>query len=272
LVAAAAQLGHRDLRFSMRSHRLEGLVGLVTGAGQGIGRAIAARLIEEGASVLIVDVDRAAAEDAADELGDQARALVGSVSSEKDIERAIESVIAWRGKLDVLVNNAGIANPQQAPVDQLALADWQKLIDTNLTGPLLCTKHAVPHLRTARGTIINITSTRAYMSEPNTEAYTTTKAGLVGLTHSLANSLGPAIRVNAIAPGWIATDAWKPRGQRSQPELRDVDHAQHPAGRVGRPEDIAALCAYLASSDASFITGQTFVVDGGMTRKMIYEE
>ena len=133
-------------------------------------------------------------------------------------------------------------------------------------------KHATPHLRAQRGTIINITSTRAFMSEPNNEAYATTKAGLIGLTHALASSLGPDVRVNAIAPGWIATDAWRPRGQRAQPELRDIDHAQHLVGRVGRPEDIAGLCAYLASSDAGFITGQVFTVDGGMTRKMIYEE
>lgn len=256
----------------MRSQRLGGLVSIVTGGGQGIGRAITARFVEEGAHVLIFDVDRAAADDAADEYGDHARALAGSIANERDVERAIAAALAWRGQLDVLVNNAAIADPKSDPIDKLDLADWQRAIDTNLTGPVLCAKHAVPHLRKQRGTIINLTSTRAYMSEPNTEAYTTSKAGLVGLTHALANSLGPDVRVNAIAPGWIATDAWKMRSKRSQPQLRDVDHEQHPAGRVGRPEDVAGLAAYLASSEATFITGSVFTIDGGMLRKMIYAE
>ena len=98
------------------------------------------------------------------------------------------------------------------------------------------------------------------------------KSEIVSLTHALANSLGPEIRVNAIAPGWIATDASAPRRERKQPDLRDVDHKQHPAGRVGRPEDVAALAAYLASSEAGFVTGQVFTIDGGMTKKMIYAE
>jgi NAD(P)-dependent dehydrogenase (short-subunit alcohol dehydrogenase family) len=269
----------------MRPQRMSGLVAIVTGGGQGIGRAIAARFLEEGARVVIFDIDRHAADDAVaeytpgesvavpDAVRAQAlRAEIGSAADEADIQRAIDATVRWAGRLDVLVNNAAIANPDNGPLERLALADWQRLIDTNLTGPMLCAKHAIGHLRAQRGTIINITSTRAYMSEPNTEGYSAAKAGLVGLTHALASSLGPAIRVNAIAPGWIATDAWKPRAQRKQPELRDVDHAQHPVGRVGRPEDVAALCAYLASNEATFVTGQVFTIDGGMTRKMIYAE
>lgn len=256
----------------MQLRRLEGQVAIVTGAGAGIGRAIAARFIDEGATVLGLDIDKSAIDDAADEYGGAFRAFSGSVAAEHDIERAVAAAIAWGGRLDVLVNNAAIADPKNDPVEKLSLADWQKTLDTNLTGPLLCAKHAIPHLRTRRGTIINITSTRASMSEPNTEAYSTTKGGLVAMTHALANSLGPDIRVNAIAPGWIATDAWKPRGKRAQPQLREIDHAQHPVGGVGRPEDVAGLAAYLASSDAGFITGAVLTVDGGMTRKMIYAE
>lgn len=248
------------------------MVAIVTGAGAGIGRAMAARFIDEGARVVGFDVDKAAIDDAAAEYGEAFRPFAGSVATERDIERAVAAAIEAGGRLDVLVNNAAIADPKNEPVEKLSLADWQKTIDTNLTGPLLCAKHAIPHLRKTRGTIINITSTRALMSEPNTEAYSTAKGGLVAMTHALANSLGPDIRVNAIAPGWIATDPWKPRNKRGQPELRDVDHSQHPAGRVGRPEDIAGLAAYLASSEAGFITGAVFTVDGGMTRKMIYAE
>jgi NAD(P)-dependent dehydrogenase (short-subunit alcohol dehydrogenase family) len=256
----------------MRPTRLDGQVAIVTGAGRGIGRAIAARLVEEGARVFVFDTDRVAAEDAADELGEAAHAHAGSVASEPDVQRAIAAAVQWGGRLDLLVNNAGLADPDNGPVEGLLLSRWQQVIETNLTGPMLCAKHGAPHLRRQRGAIINITSTRAYMSEPNTEAYTSTKSGLVGLTHALANSLGPDVRVNAIAPGWIATDAWKPRRERAQPELRDIDHEQHLVGRVGRPEDVAGLCAYLASSDAGFITGQVFTVDGGMLRKMIYAE
>lgn len=254
----------------MPPSRLDGVVAIVTGAGQGIGRAICARFASEGASVLALDKNRIAVGDTAAEYGEPVRAYVGDVTDERDVAAAVAAAIAWRGKLDVLINNAAIADPSNASIEELALADWQRVLDTNLTGPMLCAKHATPHLRQSRGAIINITSTRAYMSEPNTEAYTTTKAGLVGLTHALANSLGPNVRVNAIAPGWIATAEWLPRSKRTQPELRDIDHAQHPVGRVGRPEDVAGLAAYLASSEAGFITGQVFTIDGGMLRKMIY--
>lgn len=256
----------------MRPHRLDGLTALVTGAGRGIGRAIAARFLEEGARVAIFDADRVAAEDAADELGDQARAFAGSISDEKRVQRVIDDAVAWTGALDIVVNNAAIANPDNGPPDKLDLAKWRDVLDTNLTGTFVVSKLAIPRLRVRHGAIINLTSTRAFMSEPNNEAYAATKGGIVALTHALANSLGPDIRVNAIAPGWIATDAWAPRKERKQPELRDVDHQQHPVGRVGRPEDVAALAAYLASNEAGFVTGQVFTIDGGMTKKMIYEE
>jgi len=120
-------------------------------------------------------------------------------------------------------------------------------------------KHCAPQLRRRGGAIVNIASTRALQSEPGTEAYSASKGGLVALTHALAMSLGPQVRVNCVSPGWIAHQA-----------VRKKDHAQHPAGRVGRPEDIAEIVAYLLSDAAGFITGQNFVVDGGMTRKMIY--
>lgn len=256
----------------MRPHRLDGLTALVTGAGRGIGRAIAARFLEEGARVAIFDADRVAAEDAADELGDQARAFAGSISDEKRVQRVIDDAVSWTGALDIVVNNAAIANPDNGPPDKLDLAKWRDVLDTNLTGTFVVSKLAIPRLRVRHGAIINLTSTRAFMSEPNNEAYAATKGGIVALTHALANSLGPDIRVNAIAPGWIATDAWAPRKERKQPELRDVDHQQHPVGRVGRPEDVAALAAYLASNEAGFVTGQVFTIDGGMTKKMIYEE
>jgi NAD(P)-dependent dehydrogenase (short-subunit alcohol dehydrogenase family) len=134
----------------------------------------------------------------------------------------------------------------------------------------LCSKYAYPYLKKEKGVIINIASTRAFMSEPNTEAYSASKGGIYALTHALAISLGPDIRVNCISPGWIEVSEWKKKSLRKPAELTELDHKQHPAGRVGRPEDIASLVLYLISDEAGFITGANFIVDGGMTRKMIY--
>jgi NAD(P)-dependent dehydrogenase (short-subunit alcohol dehydrogenase family) len=186
------------------------------------------------------------------------------------VRRAIAAAVSWGGRLDGLVNNAGIAHPEVGPVEDMALAVWERFLSVNLTGAFLCTKHAIPHLRRTRGAIVNIGSTRAIQSEPETIAYSATKGGIAALTHSLAISLGPAIRVNCIEPGWIATSSFAPRDTRKPPKLTRRDHAQHPVGRVGIPEDIAALCAWLLSAEAGFVTGSIHVSDGGMTRKMIY--
>jgi hypothetical protein len=117
-----------------------------------------------------------------------------------------------------------------------------------------------------------VASTRAIQSEPDTEAYAAAKGGMVALTHALAVSLGPHVRVNCISPGWIEVSDWRKSSRRAEPKLREIDHIQHPVGRVGDPYDVAGLTAYLLSGEAGFITGQNFVVDGGMTRKMIYRE
>ena len=180
------------------------------------------------------------------------------ISDEDQVARGFEA-LGW-DRLDLLVNNAGVADPVNGPIAELSLADWRKVTDSHLTGAFLMVRGAVP-LIVEGGSIVNMISTRAFMSEPYTEAYAASKGGLFGFTHALAVSLGEQrLRVNAIAPGWI-TD---------RDDLRDKDHAQHPAGRVGRPSDIADAVLYLAS--AGFVTGQVITVDGGMMRKMIYEE
>jgi NAD(P)-dependent dehydrogenase (short-subunit alcohol dehydrogenase family) len=239
-------------------------VSIVTGGGRGIGRAIAERLSADGAEVIVFERDPAG-------LADRQRSgglttLRVDVSSEHDVEAGMREVTNRYGRLDTLVNNAGIADPHVPDLAQLSLEHWRRILDTNLTGMFLCTKYALPLLRGAeKAAIVNVASTRALQSEPHTEAYAASKGGIVALTHALALSLGPSVRVNAVSPGWIDT--------QGKPELlRPVDHAQHPVGRVGKPEDVAGLVAYLVSDEAGFVTGQNFVIDGGMTRKMIYAE
>jgi NAD(P)-dependent dehydrogenase (short-subunit alcohol dehydrogenase family) len=222
---------------------------LVTGGARGIGRGTARLLAERGYRVAVADLD-----------GDGAQGFFRcDVSREPSVKACVRAVLRRFGRLDALVNNAGIADPAGAPVEKLAAADWNRWIAVNLTGVFLMTKHCTPHLRKTGGAIVNIASTRALQSEPNTEAYAATKGGVVALTHALAMSLGPQVRVNCVSPGWIA-----------KRRLSRKDHAQHPVGRAGRPEDIGEIIAFLISDAAGFITGQNFVVDGGMTRKMIY--
>lgn len=246
---------------------------LVTGGAQGIGRAVAERFLHDGMAVLIADADADACEEALAALSQigEAAAAVCDVSDEQAVKAAVTKTVDTFGRLDVLVCNAGIAF-SGVPVTELPLAQWQRIINVNLTGCFLCAKHGAAWLRQTRGCIITIASTRAIQSEPNTEAYSASKGGIVALTHALAVSLGPDIRVNCISPGWIETGAWQKQSRRTEAGLTAEDHAQHPAGRVGRPQDVAALAAYLASSEAGFVTGQNFIADGGMTRKMIYAE
>jgi NAD(P)-dependent dehydrogenase (short-subunit alcohol dehydrogenase family) len=225
---------------------------LVTGGAKGIGRAVALRLRQEGWNVAILDRDRVAGVAGA-------HGEVGDVGDETAVKEVIAQTLDRFGRLDAVVSNAGIMI--RKPVTELSLAEWRRVLDTNLTGAFLLAKHAADGLRTARGAMVLIASTRAHQSEPDTEAYSASKGGLVALTHALAISLGPAVRVNCVSPGWIDT-AGEP--------LSPADHAQHPVGRVGRPEDVAALVGWLLGPESGFVTGAEFVVDGGMTHKMIY--
>jgi len=225
-------------------------IALVTGGAQGIGRGIATLLSARGYEVAVADVKEAPV----------FAYFRCDVASEPEVRGCVRKVIKAFGRLDALVNNAGLAGAVSGPIEKLSLEDWNRRIAVNLTGPFLMAKHCAPHLRKSRGAIVNIASTRALQSEPQTESYGASKAGLVGLTHAMAMTFAPKVRVNCISPGWIA-----------HAKVRKKDHAQHPAGRVGRDEDIAEMVAYLLSDAAGFITGANFVVDGGMTRKMIYE-
>jgi len=185
------------------------------------------------------------------------RSIVCDVSDEAAVGRAFVE-LGWES-VDLLVNNAGIASPDRGPITELSLDEWRKVTDSHLTAAFLMTRAAVP-LMGEGASIINMLSTRAFMSEKNTEAYAASKGGLFGITHALAVSLGPKIRVNGIAPGWITKET----------DLRPVDHDQHPVGRAGRSEDVAKAVLYLAG--AGFVTGEVLTLDGGMSRKMIYAE
>lgn len=246
-------------------------VALVTGGAKGIGRGIVQSLAGEGWRVAFCDRDQSVGEQLANAGAGRLKFVPADVASESDVARVIREVVAWGGRLDAVINNAGLSDPETGPIEALSLERWQRRLDVNLTGPFLVTKHAVPHLRKTRGALVNMASTRALQSEPDTEAYAAAKGGLVALTHALAISLGPDIRVNCISPGWIDTRAHQGTADEVPP-LAQSDHLQHPAGRVGVPEDIASLVDYLISPKAGFITGQNFVVDGGMVRKMIYVE
>ncbi|MDH3349784.1 MAG: SDR family oxidoreductase [Desulfobulbaceae bacterium] len=247
---------------------------IVTGGAQGIGKGIVSHLLEKGARVVIADHDEEAGKECVGEFGYEDRLLFlpTDVGDEESVKECITRTITRFKRIDGLVNNAAIADPGFESIEKASLAKWQKVIRINLTGCFLTVKYSCPHLRRTKGAIVNISSTRAHQSEPNTEAYSASKGGLVALTHSLAISLGPDIRVNCISPGWIEVCDWKKKRIRELPDLREIDHLQHPVGRVGDPVDIASMTGFLLSEEAGFITGQDFIIDGGMTRKMIYAE
>ncbi len=246
-----------------------GKTAVVTGGAQGIGRAITEALLKSGARVWLADCDTEAGVETCAEL-----ALFGpvefvptDVADPEAVEKLRQKVVAGGG-LDLLVNNAAVMVCK--PIEELVPDEWQRVLAVNLTGPFLCSRTFVPLLRARHGSIVNIASTRAQMSEPHTESYAAAKGGLVALTHAMALSLGPEVRVNCISPGWIDVTPLAKLSLRQPAQLSRLDHGQHPAGRVGRAEDIASMVLYLASDAAGFITGENIVIDGGMTRKMIY--
>lgn len=239
----------------------------VTGAALGIGRAIALYFASNGYAVSFIDPDIRAAESTLEELRVRGVRVVyddGDVASEDAVRRWADATVRELGVPRVLVNNAGIEH--RAPFLELPPDEFDRVIAVNLRGTFLCSQAFARHMarQGEGGAIINIASTRAFMSEPNTEAYSASKGGIVALTHAMAMSLSEhRIRVNCISPGWIETPRVPAKTKR--------DHEQHPVGRVGQPEDVAQACLYLAEH-AGFTTGQNLILDGGMTRKMIYEE
>ena len=247
---------------------LAGKVVVVTGAANGIGKEIAKSYAQNGATVVLADMNEKAGKEAAGIIlnkGGKAEFVITDVSSEESVQHLFSHVSEKYAKVDVLINNAGKSVFKD--FFELSVEEWDDVLNTNLRSVFLCSKEAAKLMCKAGtgGSIVNIASTRALMSEPNSEAYAASKGGMVAITHALAASLGEyGITVNAISPGWIETGEYE--------SLREKDHQQHFSGRVGKPADIARACLYLTSTENNFITGTNLVVDGGMTRKMIYEE
>jgi len=243
---------------------------VITGGAKGIGRVMADTLLNEGWNIAVWDNDELA-------LAQEAKRLKGvknrigincNVACAGSVNISLQETLKKIGRIDLLINNAAIhANK---PISQLEISEFRRVIDVNLTGAFICAKTCEEELRKTKGSIINICSTRAFQSEADTEAYSASKGGVFALTHALAVSLGPDIRVNCISPGWIDVSAVIKPQTAKQVQLSEADHLQHPAGRVGVAADIARMVLFLANEENSFITAQNFVVDGGMTRKMIY--
>jgi len=240
---------------------------IITGAANGIGRGLAEGYASRGAQVVVSDMDQTRGKETAASLKEQgwsALFMPCDVRNEDDIRHLMNETVSQFGRIDILINNAGVSR-FKSPFD-MTVQDWDDVLNTNARSCFLATREAAVHMRKSGrgGAVVNLSSTRSMMSEPNSEAYAASKGAIVALTHAMAVSLGPdRIRVNCISPGWIETGSYE--------ELRPEDHSQHPAGRVGVPSDIAKACYYLTDPENDFVTGTHLVVDGGMTRKMIYE-
>ncbi len=255
----------------MNSGKLREKVSVVTGAGSGIGRAIAVRFAHEGAKVVVggphletVNQTTKIIEDD----GGEACPLLVDVSRSEQVRDFTSKTLQTYGKIDILVNNAGIFT--MGPIENLTEEDWDKVMDVNLKGPFLCSKTIGQHMiERRRGVILNVISISAQIPEPYLGAYTPSKAGLLGLTAILALEWAKyGIRVVGISPGPIRT----PMHEReySEPTLRDARHKAVPIGRPGEPEEIASLAEFLVSDDAGFITGQTIIADGGSAISMFH--
>lgn len=239
---------------------------IVTGAAKGLGKAIATAYAKKEHQVVLADVDTANGEKHALYLRDEGFDAVFvkcDVSEPKDIDELVKISVERFSRIDVIINNAGIS--EFTPPLELDVDSWDRILNTNLRSSFLLSRAALPVMKKNNGgAIVNIASTRAIMSEPNSEAYAASKGGLLALTHAMAISFADSgVRVNCISPGWMHTGDYN--------KLRDIDHEQHPSRRVGKPEDIARACLFLTDPENDFINGENLVIDGGMTRKMIYE-
>lgn len=247
------------------SKRLSGKFALVTGGATGIGRATVERMIAEGGSVMIADINEAAAQQVVKELGTSVDWIRCDVTSEDDVKAAVDAAVARLGRLDILVNNAGMIAHKMLPEIDLAL--WNKVFAVNVQSVFLMIKHAAPHLKAAGGgSIVNMSSMAGLRGAPGLAVYSSSKAAINGLTVALALELAPdRIRVNAICPGWVDTTFNQPVIDfLGGPTGTDkVVQESIPLQRQGTPQEIAALAAYLAADESAFVTAQTLSINGG---------
>lgn len=246
--------------------KLRGQVAIVTGAASGQGRAVALMFAREGASVAIVDIDHPGSREtlrSLREAGGAGMTIKCDVTRETQVRRAVERTVARFGHLDILYNNAGMFQRDNDRVDALTLAQWRRIIDTNLTGTMLFSKYAVPEMvKAGGGKIVNVASTLGLMASPGFAAYVSSKHGEVGLTKQMALEYGPSnVRVNAICPGAIDTPMLTASGVVG--EVRKGLEATIPLRRVGTPEEIAKVALFLVSEESSFVSGAHIPVDGG---------
>jgi NAD(P)-dependent dehydrogenase (short-subunit alcohol dehydrogenase family) len=235
----------------------------VTGGSQGIGRGIVEAFVNAGAKVAFCD---ACEPDSSFPLSENCLFFKADVTDETALTEIVEQLFTDWGDIDILINNVGIGG--FSPLTEMTVEQFDRIIATNLRPAFLTSRLWALHrskmeVLPAYGRIINMSSTRYLMSEPGSEGYAASKGGIVSLTHALALSLSEFhITVNCISPGWIQTKEYD--------SLTEADHEQHPSGRVGKPDDIARACLFLCDQDNNFINGQNLVIDGGMTKKMIY--
>ncbi len=238
-------------------------VAIVTGSGRGIGQAIALKLAENGATVVINDIDQSA-QTVAEEIqatGKKSLAVIADVTSAPDVTKMMDTAIATYGRVDILINNAGINRDQL--LMRMSEEDWDKVLAVDLKSVFLCTRAVLrPMLKQRQGRIISIASIVGLVGNPGQANYAAAKAGIIGFTKSVAREVASrGITVNAIAPGFIDTEMT----QKLSPSQRQELMARIPLGCLGSPEDVAGAVAFLTSDEARYITGQVLTVDGGMT-------
>lgn len=244
---------------------------IITGAASGIGRVAAIAFAEKGASVVVSDVNKEKLDETAiiiNDNGGKVTAIECDVSLPEDVKKLVDETMEKYGRLDIACNNAGVGG-EMAPTADYTIEQWDKVLNINLRGQWLCMKHQIPAMQKIDGgSIVNITSILGKVGFANAPAYVAAKHGLVGLTKAAALEYSAqGIRVNAIAPAFIETPMLEDAGLTTDPEMKKTLIDLHPIGRLGKPREVADAIVWLASDEASFITGHTLLVDGGYTAK-----